>query len=366
MFRFSTVAAALLLAAPQANAAADATRALALEFDDWNITALPDIVVDFSDAGDGQEIQHKYIVHDRNVTVKILPGGCNGTVTNNPAAITATAVETDDLSTDLKNVTVNVAIDQSAITASDYFSYADLTTNATAQVEYCLRLDLIMNDNTNTSVNFHETDVTLDIDMTAGFTITGVDTNRTAANETQENATVNYTVVAHQCASKDGVESASTLSQGSTLNACIKSGSTGVVVKDITKFTVNQVGTTEQEALPGGVAGMLSSEDCADGNCYVVVMLQSKFFADPDPNNITVDGECILGFGSGRRLANVVDGRSLQEEQASSFDMQVGVVGNGFVESDEPDINVDLESAGTFIKTSVVSFAVAAFAFFLM
>ena len=71
--------------------------------------------------------------------------------------------------------TFNIESLQSIIADSTYYSDA---ADFTAEIKFCVRVD---SNTVDESVNFHETDVTLTVDLTAGFQLTGIAAERSAA-----------------------------------------------------------------------------------------------------------------------------------------------------------------------------------------
>ena len=307
---------------------------------DWNIMADPNIGVSFDDANSESELKFKYTVDDKNVIATIYEIDCVTIADVNPESISATVMGTP-LPGKLKDVDVIVDIDQTTITSSDYFS-TDGTFDETSKVEFCLRLDLTMEDGT-TSINFHETKTTIDIDMTNDFEIIGVTTNRTAATETAKNTTLDYSIQAYQCLS-DGSADATVKTQGASVGVCVETNATGLDVVSITEMDLHQDDFTFA-AIDNAKVSPMTSSNCvgvSGTDCYTQVMLISEFFDKANPSAIIINGTCVLGFQGARRLSSVRGGgaaggdRSLQEEVAGDvvdqFAVQVPLQGTSDME----------------------------------
>jgi len=93
-----------------------------------------------------------------------------------------------------------------------------------AIIGFCLRIDnnYIDNDDNVESVNFYETVVTTDVDLTANFKLTAISVDRAANNEAA-NTDLEYTVEAYICLDDNSeVFFPVALLQGTPLKVCIK------------------------------------------------------------------------------------------------------------------------------------------------
>jgi hypothetical protein len=202
---------------------------------------------------------------------------------------------------------LDVEIDVIEETISKSVHYQDI--NATAAiVGFCLRVDYnyVDNDGIIESINFYESNVTINVDLTANFTLTGINVLRViVANETTAEAELNYPVEAYICLDDNSeVENPALLTQGSTLQVCVKIDDTvmteNVLVEDILTFVISQPdGTaTESKSITNTVSDLLTAKVCREsGICNVKTLLQSKFFTDTNTSSLRVDGVAILAFG---------------------------------------------------------------------
>ena len=176
-----------------------------------------------------------------------------------------------------------------------------------AVIGFCLRIDYnyIDNDNNTESVNFYETNVTINVDLTANFTLTEITAGRTVADNEAANADLDYPVEAYICMDDNSeVASSPALTQGSFLQVCIKIDNTvvteNVLVEDILLFVVSQPDGTVTDTRPivNAQADPLTEKVCREGGiCNVKTQLPSKFFTDINPADLRVDGMAILAFG---------------------------------------------------------------------
>jgi hypothetical protein len=138
---------------------------------------------------------------------------------------------------------VDIAIIQETITNSVHYQSVNITT---AILGFCLRVDYNYVDGNGLieSVNFHQENVTIHVDLTTNFTLSGINVQRDDVDNEAENAQLDYPVKAHICL--DGnieVESPATLTQGSVLQVCVRIDDTvvteGILVEDIFTFVVS-------------------------------------------------------------------------------------------------------------------------------
>jgi len=250
---------------------------------------------------------------------------------------------------------LDLDIIQSTITDSVHYSPTSATT---ANIDFCLRVDYNYKNALGDvmSVNFHETKVDITVDLTANFTLTGITTDRTAADEDAANADLDYPVEAYFCNDVNGLIVPAPFAQGSSLQVCVKIDDTVVTeevyVDDILSFVVSQPAGPEVAGTPNVLNGSpdpLTEKACGlDGICNVKTMLPSRYFVDPIPNDLQVDGIALLSFGTpARKLKATIRGsikahnedalesvRALQDSAANSpFSLQAGLIGNDLPES---------------------------------
>jgi len=247
-------------------------------------------------------------------------------------------------------IQLDVDVDQSTITDSKHYSAPSATTGL---ITFCVRMDYMYKDSEGNemSINFHETKVDITVDLTANFTLTGISTDRTEASEDSANADLDYPVEAYFCDDANDEITPDPFAQGSALQVCVKIDdevvTEDVYVKDILRFVVSQPEGpgTPSVNIAGGTPDPLTAKLCGlDGKCNVKTQLPSKYFVDPNPNDLQVDGIALLAFGSPSRLLRArISGsiaapdRKLQlsDEEAPPvsstgeppFSLEVGLVG---------------------------------------
>merc|ERR1712216_29903 len=182
-------------------------------------------------------------------------------------------------------------------------------------------------------VNFLESVVTLNIDLSAGFSID--DINVTPKDQLINTAATSYTVEGFMCqpgSDTPVVDATTALSQGSLITVCIKPDSDGIAdgikMRTVDSFEWTR-DSTAQVAIESGVAAgnLLTSFDesvCAGGDyCQFSSILFAAFYATE--GQVSGNGVASMQFGT-RRLSEGSGLRALQEQDAaatSEFDLAV-------------------------------------------
>lgn len=261
-------------------------------------------------------------------------------------------------------LSLDVDIVQDTITDSLLYKENDaLGTSAT--ISFCVRVNYNYKDGDGNveSINFHETVVDINVDLTANFTLTSIATDRTAADAEAADAALDYPVTAYFCEDSNVQANPDPLAQGSVLQVCVKmddSVTDEVFVKDILTFVVSRPegpatpSTNIAEAIPDP----LTAKDCVskkDGICNVKTQLPSKYFTEPAPADLQVDGVAILAFGTPerRRLVAVPIQQTLRhsaEQESRQLQDSPAATADGAAESGAGGANRDFKMTATLAK----------------
>jgi len=285
--------------------------------------------VSFSDSTFSPELSFGYtIASNKPAKVKLFKPGCS---TDAPSSLEAAPIILGNSTPNslYTNFTVNVDIKQDSIQneANGVWSF-DAATNK-GIISFCMRLDLYTDGiDEEISVNFHETEVTIDVDMASDFSITGISTIRRNATEKGAEADLDYDLDVYRCVGGIRIDPVSALSQGNSLGVCIDINTDNVQLDRVQNFTLTQGDIADATPVVNGNPDGLTSVDCSlNGNqrCYIKTMMISSFFTPQAQNaNVTAEGAVILKFGR-RRLESskvniqhyVKNVRNLQEQESS-------------------------------------------------
>jgi hypothetical protein len=295
------ITAASALSQSAALESADMARQLAGDFD-WQIQPEDGFpVIAFNGATEESEVVFKYNFTGIITTTKFLEVNLyqNDCTTDADGSLTfVQAINGDELDVD---------VDIVQETISNSVHYQALNDGQAAIIGFCLRVDYkrINSEGNTEGINFYETNITINVDLTANFTLTEIIAERTAADNEAADAALNYPVEAYICLDDNSeVTDPDPLFQGSVLQVCIKIDDSvvneNIMVEDILTFVISQPTTETSNSVPinNAVANALTEKLCREsGICNVKTQLQSKFFTDTNPPDLRVDGVAVLAFG---------------------------------------------------------------------
>jgi hypothetical protein len=264
---------------------------------DWGIQPEDDYpIIAFNDATENSEAVFKYnhtgtLTADKNITVSLYEYDC---VT---AADAVALSQISDYSI-ANEISLDVDIDQETISGSNLYSSLNITT---AEILFCVRLDY---EYEGESLNFHETQVTISVDLSAGFNLTEILVVRTGADDAA--ASLSCDVEIYYCY-PNGTEvlPVPSYTQGDALEVCIipKAEDEHCCIVDITSMDIDQDQDNDgdwdahTDPITDTITDPLSLKNCTEGDggvCYVKTQLPSKFFSVPNPANLTLTGAAIL------------------------------------------------------------------------
>ena len=312
--------------------------------------------------------------------------GAGSGITGDPLIDTANTVSESTVTMD-EAATINMSVDPTTISGNADLYSEDTTIGAvTAQVVFCVRFGLYAGPE---EVNFLETVITLDIDLSDGFQIGSIDVEprdklvRTAAQA--------YEVEGYVCTDEElPADPALIRNQGAQIRVCVRpdqeARDDGIYMRRIESFTwsrndganpITQVAV--EDALPA--SNTLTDLFCAPGElvCNFVSILFASFYATP--GEVTGAGVASMQFGGDNTYIDLNDGlggrqynadnslvteffkrrnlRSLQEEgeeaAAAEFDLSFDV-DQGTLPT-FADSNSGASSVGTMAMALIVAAA---------
>lgn len=181
-------------------------------------------------------------------------------------------------------------MDKTKITESPY--YQDGPDGLSGFTHFCLRGDYVYDrdadENTaDESIDFHEVQVMVNVDLTAGFNLTAVSIVRNGADE----------------ASAEQQETpAPYYSQGDIMSFCVdfaREDKDYFRIDDILETDLdqdNEIGVYRGprdaygDIITNFTVDSFTVENCGSGMCHVMIQLKSKNFVDRIPNPLTILG----------------------------------------------------------------------------
>jgi hypothetical protein len=229
-----------------------------------------------------------------------------------------------------RTVFVNITIDPEAIAQNPLLYSEDATgSQVTAEIRFCLRFGLHTKSVTSVEVNFLETLVTLNVDLTDGFEIGSI----AVAPRDRLVRTANqvYLVIGYRCnANNEKVEINEAITQGTVVKVCVEpdaeATADGIKMRSIDDFTWSRVtpNVVNQPAIVGKnqvAANQLTTLVCIGGSqkCSFETILFAAFYTTPGA--VLGSGVASMQFGTtnnGRRLRGDSEGRDLQEDDSAA------------------------------------------------
>jgi hypothetical protein len=229
---------------------------------------------------------------------------------------------------------VNITIDAEAISSNPLIYSEDTTgSQVTAEIRFCLRFSLHTKSVTSVEVNFLETLVTLNVDLTDGFEIGSIAVE--PRDRLVRTANQVYMVIGFRCDAQGlPLGNQEAINQGTVVRVCVKpdadAEADGIKMRSIDDFTWSRPipgGTSiTQPAITGRnrpAANQLTTLTCTPGSdmCSFETILFAAFYTSAGA--VLGSGVASMQFGStdtsgGRRLRGDTEGRDLQEDDAAA------------------------------------------------
>jgi hypothetical protein len=200
-----------------------------------------------------------------------------------------------------RELKVMVDVDQETISGSTYYQAINITN---AVIGVCLRVDYLLN---GASVNFHVTNLTIDLDLTAEFILNNFQQLRIQSEQDRVNANFDFPIVVYHCDEvNDQLARRPVLAQGTALQMCVELdpvvNNENVFVVDILSVDLHQekmdLNVTHKNVIDETIPNPLTSKLCEGGICNIKTQLDSSWFSDDIPGEIETTGTAILAFGS--------------------------------------------------------------------
>mmetsp|Transcript_18641 Transcript_18641/g.37377 ORF Transcript_18641/g.37377 Transcript_18641/m.37377 type:complete len:423 (-) Transcript_18641:23-1291(-) len=272
---------------------------------EWEVQPEPDYPsISFEDASDDNEVRFLYnytgttIPGTKYLKHELFRGDCK-----TPASTDAVVVSFFDDLTELNEYQVDVNILQESVAGTPEYMDIDVTA---AMINFCIRVDYMYDDGTEgESVNFHETNVTINIDLTANFTLTAINVDRISADQVDEDIALNCEVQAYFCNENNENVEQPTFVQGEIMTVCVEIAESDkelyhlndILNMDLEQIKANGIDTDQSSIVVDQRATGLSVKFCQNGICNIRHQLASKFFDERDPNNLDIAGVAICAFG---------------------------------------------------------------------
>jgi hypothetical protein len=197
------------------------------------------------------------------------------------------------------DLVVRVIVNQTTVSKSAYWSEINQTT---VLLSFCIRVDLYLH---NESINFHETNVSIAIDMTAGSDLTAWKPI-SAEEHSYSDSRADYPLTTYYCDDKNQVVFVDELylTDGGTLQFCVEidpSLKETMYVREVQRTSLDQQMSTGSKANHADIVSdsnpdPFTSVKCSSGICNIVHQLSSQWFAEG--SDVVTTGVALISFGS--------------------------------------------------------------------
>jgi hypothetical protein len=291
---------------------------------DWDLERVGNATASFSDGSATEEITLNYNISNRRSVVTVFDESCTIPV---PESVIGVASESTIETSTHSNLEVSLDVKQDAVVGSVVWSNG---ASGVGFVNLCVRVDLVLDDGSATSINFHEQKLYVTIGLEQGFSVIGVGLDRNAADATNQAADVDYDIVACQC-DASFICGNDILAQGSDVFICVYSNSVDVQIAGISALTFQQGDLFGTVAIVNSTEDSITAVTVSGQGALIRSQMRSEFFEETNPLPVDVEGVAVLSFAAqgGRRLVrSVALSRLLSESKSSDFNVAVGLQGN--------------------------------------
>ena len=293
-----------------------------------------------------------YYISNRRAVITILDESC---VTPVPSSIIGVTSKSTVKTSTHSNLQVALDVKQDTVVTSSLWRNGE---SGVGFVNFCVRVDLVLDNDSLTSVNFHEQKIYITIGLQQGFSVVNVALDREAADLTDQAANVNYDILACQC-NENFVCVNEVLVQGSDVFICVYSNTTDVQVAGISALTFRQ-GSFTISPIVNFTEDAITAVSVSAQGALIRSQMRSDFFAAADPGDMLAEGVAVLSFSAqGRRQLRVVSISRMMQESAlepKDFGVTMGLQKNG-LETTPAEASGAGRLAGTVMLTAVIVYS---------
>jgi hypothetical protein len=291
----------------------------------WEIGEVPEFVYDSLDISLTFDItdfiipgQAQYSLYTAGCKEEGTLLGANDGLVDNGLDDTGNTVRNDESVTPIslsQSATVKVSVDPTTIVNSDLYTEDDTVGAVTAQIQFCIRFGLFTDGgNTEVEVNFLETVVTLDVDLSDGFQIASIAV--APKDKLVRTAAQAYQVEGYICTEEEILGDLSTVrNQGAQIRVCVRpdedARADGIYMRAIDSFTWthDSPAPISQVAIENRLeaSNTLTSLYCTPGElvCHFVSILFASFYATPGA--VSGNGIASMQFGGDNTYIDMAD-----------------------------------------------------------
>ena len=262
---------------------------------DWDLERVGPVTVVFTDASEGEDIKMTYSISHRTTIVKIFDVTCQNLVV---PGIVVVSQKTKITSPTHSLLSVNLDINEQSVVTSSIWK--DGETTGEGFIELCVRVDLVLDDAAQTSVNFHEQKLYLSIGLSQGFAISQIDIDRDEADKKNQDAQVDFGITSCHCNATRGCVN-DVLVQGDDVFICVFTpADSDIVISAVEELDFIQ-GSFSVAAVNNSMTDALTAVSLLGKTAVIRTQLRSEFFDATNPSNMTAMGKVSVRFGNSTR-----------------------------------------------------------------
>ena len=247
-----------------------------------------------------------YYISNRRAVITILDESC---VTPVPSSIIGVNAKSTIMTSTHSNLQVALDVKQDTVVNSSLWRNG---ASGVGFVNFCVRVDLVLDNDSLTSVNFHEQKMYITIGLQQGFSVVNINLARDAAEEIAKVTDIEYNILACQC-NENFVCVNEVLVQGSDVFICVYSNTTDVQVAGISALTFRQ-GSFTISPIVNFTEDAITAVSVSAQGALIRSQMRSDFFTAADPGDVLAEGVAVLSFAAqgGRQLRAISISRMLQ------------------------------------------------------
>ena len=338
--------------------------------EEWSIQLRNNqIEVVFSDETEKEEIKLFYEKTPyRNHTVEIFHRNCEDLLENEVISIYS------QNSNMLGELDINLYLETANINNNEEIYFVN--ENSLPTIEFCVRVNLILDSDPSTVVSFLETLVIINLDLSLNFNLAeGFIYERNDPAIITQNAIIDYSIVACLCETPivsigdtcDSIpEISGPFSSGTILGICLNTDSSDVIINRIVELILIQDGQAKGgQPIENGVFNELTNLVTSNGlsesgrNIAINTRLVDDFFDDEEPGDVLAQGIVEIEFANRRQLQKIeikrrhLQNTSIQKNFEIIIDLDGGV---DIYISDSNSIDVDINLLALLFLSFVINF----------
>lgn len=338
--------------------------------EEWSIQLRNNqIEVVFSDETEEEEIKLFYEKTPyRNHTVEIFHRNCEDLLENEVISIYS------QNSNILGELDINLNLETANINNNEEIYFEN--ENSLPTIEFCVRVNLILDSDPSTVVSFLETVVIINLDLSLNFNLAeGFIYERNDPAIITQNAIIDYSIDACLCETPivsvgdtcDSIpEISGPFSSGTILGICLNTDSSDVIINRIVELILTQDGQEKGgQPIENGVFNELTNLVTSNGlsgsgrNIAINTRLVDDFFEDQEPEDILARGVVEIEFANRRQLQKIeIKRRGLQNTSIQkNFEIIIDLDGGiDIYISDSNSIDVDIHFLSLLFLDFVINF----------